>query len=292
LGARTRSQGSRRRRRVSGHAAFGPPPPRTGGPWRVRHGPPAIFLGRTDLHNHSDGTLTATRTYTLDGTAVDERTTDRGSNKVFSLDTDTDGTADLEVGASDQTITRRWVDPFGNDRGAATDWPSTHVFLNKSETALTGLTQLGVRAYDATLGRFLSVDPVFAPSNPQQDNGNSHSANSPITNADPSLACYPAYSDALDFHTNCAGGIQKPVTHGSNAAVGAYGSKYTPPPGYRAHPRPTPVHSGGGCSYDGGTLYRPPIHSRGALAPYTVASDAAKDAEENGRRRSPTFNSP
>ncbi|MFS0729447.1 RHS repeat-associated core domain-containing protein [Curtobacterium sp. 1P10AnD] len=216
-----------------------------------------LFLGGTELHNHPDGTTTATRTYTLDGTAVDERTTDGGSNKVFSLDTDIDGTADLEIGASDQTITRRWVDPFGNERGATTNWSSTHGFLNKSESALTGLAQLGARAYDATLGRFLSVDPVFAPSNPQQDNGYSYSANSPITNADPSGACYLAYSDSLDFHTNCAGGIQKPVTHGSNAAVGAYGSKYTPPPGYRARPRPTPVHSGGGCSYDGGTLWCP-----------------------------------
>ncbi|MGN8048138.1 RHS repeat-associated core domain-containing protein [Curtobacterium sp. 22159] len=216
-----------------------------------------LFLGGTELHNHPDGTTTATRTYTLDGASVDERTTDGGSNKVFSLDTDIDGTADLEIGASDQTITRRWVDPFGNERGATTNWSSTHGFLNKSESALTGLAQLGARAYDAPLGRFLSVDPVFAPNNPQQDNGYSYSANSPITNADPSGACYLAYSDSLDFHTNCAGGIQKPVTHGSNAAVGAYGSKYTPPPGYRARPRPTPVHSGGGCSYDGGTLWCP-----------------------------------
>jgi len=239
-----------------------------------------LFLGNTEVHKKADGTVTATRTYTFDGTNVDERTTEGGSNKVFSLDTDIDGTADLEVGASDQTITRRWVDPFGNERGSTPNWSSSHGFLNKSESALTGLAQLGARAYDATLGRFLSVDPVFAPDNPQQDNGYSYSANNPITNADPSGACYLAVSDSLDFHTNCSGGTQHIVSHGSTAAPGAYGSHYTPPPGYRAHPKPTPVHSGGGCSYAGGTLYCSQAQRSRMASPQRAGLNAAQAAKQ------------
>lgn len=185
-----------------------------------------LFLGNTEVHRTADGTITATRTYTLDGTAVDERTTEGGSNKVFSLDTDIDGTADLEVGASDQTITRRWVDPFGNQRGTAPSWSSSHGFLNKSQSALTGLAQLGARAYDATLGRFLSIDPIFAPDNPQQDNGYSYSANNPITNSDPSGACYQAGSDSFDFHTNCSTGPGHRASHGDIRAPGTSGGTY------------------------------------------------------------------
>ncbi|WP_420367105.1 RHS repeat domain-containing protein [Curtobacterium sp. L1-20] len=242
-----------------------------------------LFLGNTEVHRTADGTITATRTYTLDGTAVDERTTEGGSNKVFSLDTDIDGTADLEVGASDQSITRRWVDPFGNQRGTAPSWSSSHGFLDKSESALTGLAQLGARAYDATLGRFLSVDPVFAPDNPQQDNGYSYSANNPITNSDPSGACYQAGSDSIDFHTNCSTGPGHKATHGNNSAPGTSGdskSYHAPAAGWAAKPKPTPAHSGGGCSYDGGTFYCPPSAVARWAAPQTTQSAAETKAEQ------------
>ncbi|WP_460633049.1 RHS repeat-associated core domain-containing protein [Leifsonia lichenia] len=47
------------------------------------------------------------------------------------------------------------------------------------------VTQLGVRAYDPVLGRFVSVDPVLAPDNPQQNNGYSYAHNSPVAKSDP-----------------------------------------------------------------------------------------------------------
>jgi RHS repeat-associated protein len=81
------------------------------------------------------------------------------------------------------------VRPFGNQRGGATDWISAHGFLDKAASSFSGLTQLGARAYDATLGRFLSVDPVLNPDAPQQDNGYAYSGNNPIANADPSGLC-------------------------------------------------------------------------------------------------------
>jgi hypothetical protein len=39
--------------------------------------------------------------------------------------------------------------------------------------------------YDASLGRFLSVDPVLSPSDPQQNNGYSYAHNDPVSMSDP-----------------------------------------------------------------------------------------------------------
>jgi hypothetical protein len=48
-----------------------------------------------------------------------------------------------------------------------------------------GLTQLGAREYDPTLGRFLSVDPVADPNDAQQLHGYTYADNNPITKSDP-----------------------------------------------------------------------------------------------------------
>jgi hypothetical protein len=51
----------------------------------------------------------------------------------------------------------RLEDPFGQARGTSSAaWASDgHGFLNATTDALTSLTQLGARMYDASLGRFL-----------------------------------------------------------------------------------------------------------------------------------------
>lgn len=218
-----------------------------------------LYLGMTEVHQNAGSTATtATRTYSINGTPVDERTTTSGTNKVFSIDTDIDGTSDLEVGASDKSITRRWVDPFGNQRGGSNTWSSTHGFLNQTASSFSNLTQLGARAYDATLGRFLSVDPVFSTDNPQQDNGYSYSANSPITFADPSGACYVGSSDSFNFNTNCSTGKGKAVSHGSSAAPGP-GRPYKAPKPYMGSTKTKHATSNSSgtkvtprCTYDGG----------------------------------------
>src|SRR6478735_5009103 len=101
---------------------------------------------------------------------------------------------------------RRYVDPYGVARGPAVLWGSSRGYLNKPVSAVTGLTQLGARAYDAVLGRFVSVDPVLAPENPRQSNGYGYSANNPVTLSDPDGKCYVAGKDAMNFKTNCGGG--------------------------------------------------------------------------------------
>jgi len=152
-----------------------------------------LFLGDTELRRADDGSsVTATRTYAIAGITVAERDTKSGTSTVYALDTDIDGNADLQSDVLTGAVTRRWFTPFGESRGEPVAWTSAHGFLNKAASAFSGLTQLGARAYDATLGRFLSVDAVLAPDNPQQNNGYAYSGSNPITFTDPSGDCYMA----------------------------------------------------------------------------------------------------
>jgi RHS repeat-associated protein len=179
------------------------------------------------------------RTYSSpDGAPVAERTTADGAtgSTLYWVAANVDGTVDLEVDAGTGTVTRRYTDPYGNIRGAAPTWSDAHGFLNKPVSAATGLTTVGARLYDPVLGRFVSVDSVLAPGNPQQNNGYSYSANSPITMSDPSGGCYNVGSDSLSFHTNCVGSSGSAAGNGAAAAPGggpsskgASSSDFVPP---------------------------------------------------------------
>jgi RHS repeat-associated protein len=77
--------------------------------------------------------------------------------------------------------------------------------LNATTSTVTGLTQLGARLYDASLGRFLSVDAVLSPFNPVQNNGYSYSGNSPIGRSDPSGNYYVGGSLGDCGSSGCSG---------------------------------------------------------------------------------------
>jgi RHS repeat-associated protein len=148
-----------------------------------------LFLDGTDVHIGPGTTgVSAVRTYTADGVPFAERTTTPGvaGSVLRWITTDIDQSSDLQVVVSTGAITRRYIDPYGNPRGATPTWSSNHTFLNAPKSALSGLVQLGARAYDSATGKFLSVDPVLEPLNPQQNNGYAYSSNSPITLTDPS----------------------------------------------------------------------------------------------------------
>ncbi|MFE4949603.1 RHS repeat-associated core domain-containing protein [Leifsonia sp. NPDC056665] len=177
-----------------------------------------LYLGETELHVASGSTaVTAVRTYSFQGTPVAERSTVAGvtGSTVTWASGDANRTQDLEVNPSSGAVMRRYVDPYGNTRGAAATWTSGHGYLNAPTNALAGLTQLGARAYDAGLGRFLSVDPILSPRNPQQTNGYAYSANNPITDSDATGACYQTSSDSLNFHTNCVGSVGSAAGNGA-----------------------------------------------------------------------------
>jgi hypothetical protein len=72
-----------------------------------------------------------------------------------------------EVDAATGAVTRRYVDPYGNSRGTAVAWSSAHGFLNAPTSMLSSLKLFGVREYDPSIGKFLSVDAVLDPLIPQ-----------------------------------------------------------------------------------------------------------------------------
>ena len=165
-----------------------------------------LTMGTTELHIAAgSSTVTATRTYSRGDTPIAERSTATGSVVQTWLLADKQNTVYGQVNDTTGALTLRRQDPFGNTRtGSSPSWADGHGFLNKIASAATGLTQLGDRLYDSAIGRFVSVDPVLAPLNPQQNDGYSYGANAPTNNTDPTGACYNSETGAFNMLRNCA----------------------------------------------------------------------------------------
>ncbi|MFJ6940553.1 RHS repeat-associated core domain-containing protein [Streptomyces sp. NPDC101132] len=151
----------------------------------IRTGPDESILylpGGQELHyNPTAKTFSGTRYYGVgDGKAV------RTNAGLKWLVDDHHGTASLVVDATTQAVTRRYSKPFGERRGTnPTTWPDDKDFLGKPADDTTGLTHIGAREYDPNTGRFLSVDPVFAPEDHESLNGYAYANNTPVTLSDP-----------------------------------------------------------------------------------------------------------
>ncbi|MFD0817340.1 RHS repeat-associated core domain-containing protein [Micromonospora zhanjiangensis] len=128
-------------------------------------------------------TVSGTRYYALPGGGTCIRKAS-GSSYTFALP-NPQGTPSLYLDNTAQTPTWRQYTPYGAPRGASALYPDNHGFLDKPTSPDTGLTMVGARAYDASAGRFVSVDPVLKADDPQQWNGYSYANNSPITFSDP-----------------------------------------------------------------------------------------------------------
>jgi RHS repeat-associated protein len=63
-------------------------------------------------------------------------------------------------------------------------WTGTKSFVGGDQDP-TGLIHEGAREYDALLGRFTSLDPIFDASDPQSWNGYAYADNNPVINLDP-----------------------------------------------------------------------------------------------------------
>lgn len=182
-----------------------------------------LFLGTDNqlTYNLSTHANTAVRFYTHAGYTVGERS--NGGNPIFvSADLNESSQATILTTVNGfSTITRRRADPYGNPLGAQPSWPDQNGFLNQPKTAYTGLIDMGARIYDPTQGRFLSVDPVLAPLNPQQNNGYSYGGNNPINRPDPTGMCYQDYSTGNYVGVDCGSGgqagTQTPSQHSNTA---------------------------------------------------------------------------
>jgi RHS repeat-associated protein len=130
------------------------------------------------------GTFTQTRYYSFAGQVIAEsKSTDRKPTWLFN---DTQGTESLTIDDLTGQATTRRQTPYGQPRGDTSNnpWPTTKGFVGGNLDP-TGLTHLGAREYDPTLGRFISIDPLQDLTSPQQWNGYAYANNNPINLADP-----------------------------------------------------------------------------------------------------------
>jgi RHS repeat-associated protein len=139
-----------------------------------------LYVGATE-YVLKDNAVTAVRNLDLGGEPSLTQTA-AGDQYVIG---DAQSTGMLQIDASNLAFTKRRFSPFGGTRDVdGPGWDGGRGFLNKPADP-TGTTHLGAREYDPGLGRFLSVDPVLDPMDPQQGNGYAYANNSPITMADP-----------------------------------------------------------------------------------------------------------
>ena len=142
-----------------------------------------LYLDGTEVTlTKSSGTVASQRYYDFNGMTVAQR---QGST-VVSLAADHNGTPIASIRNSDGVATKRYMTPFGEDRAGGGTWNAgDKAFVGGTRDAATGLTHLGAREYDAAIGRFISVDSVVDPGDPQQLEGYAYANNSPITSSDP-----------------------------------------------------------------------------------------------------------
>ncbi len=153
----------------------------------VRHqdGETTVYLPGGQELALDAGTITATRYYSFNGQQVAART----SSSAFNGDLDTTiadhhHTATITIANTTNDLTRRYFDPYGNPRGPQPVWVDDHGFLNKP-TDTTGLTHIGARYYDPTIGQFISPDPIIDTTNPHQWNPYTYANANPTTLSDP-----------------------------------------------------------------------------------------------------------
>src|SRR6266540_1586160 len=180
-----------------------------------------LYLGHTEIRRDPIGSATATRY--CPGGAV--RTTTGG---LVYQTSDHHGTTQLSIKASDLSVARRKSDPFGNPRGTQPAWPTTHGYVGGT-TDPTGLTHLGAREYDPSIGRFISLDPVMNLADPLQMNGYGYANNNPVVNSDPSGLVYcnsggACYANSKKYYEEpqvrtpgCNGSANDCVTKGSSS---------------------------------------------------------------------------
>ncbi|MEE1928019.1 polymorphic toxin-type HINT domain-containing protein [Streptomyces sp. TRM 70351] len=183
-----------------------------------------LFLGDAQITVNAAGNATeARRYYSHAGAPTTVRSTggsaDRDDHTLTVLLADHHNTANTAVTLdAAMAVQRRKFDPFGNPRGdEPAAWPGRDSFLGTGiDDPLTGLTHIGAREYDATTGRFISVDPLIDITDPQQMNGYAYANNNPVTLSDPSGLAVP---ECLQGLIQCSGGV--PTSSSGGSGVGS-----------------------------------------------------------------------
>ncbi|MFJ3804587.1 RHS repeat-associated core domain-containing protein [Streptomyces sp. NPDC090088] len=172
-------------------------------------GQTTLFAGDTEIVVNTSVTpntlLGAVRMYSHGGTgspvAMSSSLSGGGVKYLFN---DAHGTSTLAMDASTQQVARQQYTPYGQPRASANTvtWPDpTHSYLGKPQDKNTGYTDVGARKYDPNLGSFISADPIFEASSPQELGGYTYAAGNPVTGSDPT-GTIRVNSDG----TQCSGG--------------------------------------------------------------------------------------
>ncbi|XVV10937.1 polymorphic toxin-type HINT domain-containing protein [Actinoplanes sp. CA-131856] len=141
-----------------------------------------LYLPNQEVrYNNSTAATSCTRYFDFSDATLAQRT----SRGITWLASDHQGTQNVSIDEDTLTDTIRRQTPFGTTRGAAVTWENTKGFVGGTND-LTGLVHLGAREYDPSLGRFISVDPVFNSADPQSLEGYAYADNSPVVRSDPS----------------------------------------------------------------------------------------------------------
>jgi RHS repeat-associated protein len=185
----------------------------------IRHDPQGstLYLAGQELRVGTGGQVSCVRYYSHRGQTIAMRT----PAGLTWLLPDDQGTAQTSVSATTQASTRRWQTPYGATRGSPASWPNDRGFVDGTQDN-TGLTHLGAREYDPGIGRFISVDPAFDNSDPQQMEGYTYAGNNPVVYSDPtglmhdseggsSTSGYSAMYECIYGHVNC-GSSPDPIT--------------------------------------------------------------------------------
>ncbi|MFS4093357.1 HYD1 signature containing ADP-ribosyltransferase family protein [Streptomyces sp. AF1A] len=103
---------------------------------------------------------------------------------------DRQGTGTLAIDAQTQAVTRRQYKPFGEERDQTGAWTAgQRGYVGGTQDDNTGLTNLGAREYDPSIGRFLAPDPLLDTGDPQSWNAYDYADDTPVTSSDPSGLC-------------------------------------------------------------------------------------------------------
>ncbi|WP_162795723.1 RHS repeat domain-containing protein [Nonomuraea lactucae] len=142
-----------------------------------------LYLPDQELrYNSGTGARSSTRYYSHAGHPVAMRT-EAGLTWLVG---DHQGTALISVHPDTQQVARRRQTPYGTARAGSGTWPAAmdKGFVGGTSDP-TGLVHLGARLYDPAIGRFLSVDPIIDPMDPQQLHAYGYANGSPVTMSDP-----------------------------------------------------------------------------------------------------------
>jgi RHS repeat-associated protein len=169
-----------------------------------------LYLGNTEVVLPKGATTTKATRYIDLGSGHQAVQSNDGSITITIADRV--GTGQLAVKTADLSLSQRRTLPFGGERGTATGtWTGSKGFVGGTDdTEATGLTHLGAREYDASIGRFISVDPIMDLNDPQQINGYAYSNNNPATFSDPSGLIRMNPGDGTECNggfDECGGGV-------------------------------------------------------------------------------------